>query len=152
MALKNWVPQIRKALDQAMADHIALTQGKLVQANPKDTGRMASSWFIGKDKPDLSARPADWSTPAKRKYAAKVTEGEIVKPGVTKIEVKEYTNKITFDGDWYISNNLPYSQRVAYDPIYAKGAPGGVQWFVTIARTQSKDIKKRITSQLRKIK
>tara|TARA_Y100000766_G_C18562718_1_gene438444 strand:+ start:53 stop:157 length:105 start_codon:yes stop_codon:yes gene_type:complete len=30
---------------------------------------MASSWFIGKDKPDLSVRPPDWSTPAKRKYS-----------------------------------------------------------------------------------
>ena len=152
MALKDWVPQVRKALDQAVTDHIVLTQSKLAQANPKDTGRMASSWFVGKDKPDLSVRPPDWSTPAKRKYAAKGTEGEIVQPGVTKLEVKEYRNKITFDADWYISNNLPYSQRVAYDPIYAKGAPGGVAWFVTIAKQQKKDIKKRITNQLRKIK
>ena len=53
MALKDWVPQVRKALDQALTDHIALTQGKLSQANPKDTGRMASSWFVGKDQPDL---------------------------------------------------------------------------------------------------
>ena len=67
MALKNWVPQIRKALDQVMTDHIALTQGKLVQANPKDTGRMASSWFVGKDKPDLSVRPPDRATPAKKR-------------------------------------------------------------------------------------
>jgi hypothetical protein len=50
MALKDWVPQVRKALDQAVTDHIVLTQSKLAQANPKDTGRMASSCFIGKDK------------------------------------------------------------------------------------------------------
>ena len=68
MALKDWVPQVRKALDQAVTEHIVLTQSKLAQANPKDTGRMASSWFIGKDQPDLSTRPPDWSTPAKRKY------------------------------------------------------------------------------------
>ena len=78
MALKDWVPQVRKALDQAVTDHIVLTQSKLAQANSKDTGRMASSWFIGKDKPDLTVRPENWSTPAKRKYSAKVTEGEIV--------------------------------------------------------------------------
>ena len=53
MALKNWVPNVKKALNQAMADHIVLTQSKLAQANPKDTGRMASSWFVGKDQPDL---------------------------------------------------------------------------------------------------
>ena len=43
MALKDWVPQVRKALDQALTDHIALRKGKLSQANPKDTGRMAST-------------------------------------------------------------------------------------------------------------
>ncbi len=61
MALKDWVPQVRKALDQAVTDHIVLTQSKLAQANPKDSGRMASSWFIGKDKPDLSVRPENKS-------------------------------------------------------------------------------------------
>ena len=68
MALKDWVPQVSKALDQALTDHIALTQGKLSQANPKDTGRMASSWFVGKDQPDLQVRDKDWGKPAKRKY------------------------------------------------------------------------------------
>ena len=153
MALKDWVPQVRKALDQAVTDHIVLTQSKLAQANPKDTGRMASSWFIGKDKPDLTVRPENWSTPAKRKYpGGKGTEGVIISPGVTKVELKESPNKITFDGDWYISNNLPYSWRVAFDPVYAKGAPGGVNWFTSIASQQRKDLQKRITSQLRKIK
>ena len=153
MALKNWVPQIRGALNQALTDHINLTQGKLAQANPKDTGRMASSWFIGKNEPDLDARPEDWSTPAKRKYPGGAgTEGVVVKRGVTKIEIKEYPGKITFDGDWYISNNLPYSHRVAFDPVYAKGAPGGVNWFTSIATQQRRDIQKRIISQLRKIK
>ncbi|WP_155105407.1 hypothetical protein [Prochlorococcus marinus] len=42
MALKDWGPQVRKALNQAMTDHIVLTQSKLAQANPIDTGRMAS--------------------------------------------------------------------------------------------------------------
>ena len=114
---------------------------------------MASSWFIGKDKPDLSTRPPDWSTPAKRKYIGeKGTEGVIISPGVVKLELKESPNKITFDGDWYISNNLPYSWRVAFDPVYAKGAAGGVNWFTSIASQQRKDLQKRITSQLRKIK
>ena len=45
MALKNWVPNVKKALDQAITDHIALTQSKLAQANPKDTGQMASNRF-----------------------------------------------------------------------------------------------------------
>ena len=37
---------------------------------------MASSWFIEKDKPDLSTRPLDWLTPANSKYpGGKGTEG-----------------------------------------------------------------------------
>jgi len=153
MALKDWVPQVRKALDQALTDHIALTQGKLSQANPKDTGRMASSWFVGKDQPDLQVRDKDWGKPAKRKYPGGVgTEGVIVEPGVMKLDIPYYQKKITSDSDWYISNNLPYAERVAYDPVYAKGAPGGVAWFTTIATQQKNDLKKRILKELGKIK
>ena len=153
MALADWSRKVSNALDQALAEHIVLTQSKLAQDCPKDTGRMASSFYVGKDKPNLTVRPDDWSTPAKRKYpGGKGTEGVIISPGVTKVELKESPNKITFDGDWYISNNLPYSWRVAFDPVYAKGAPGGVNWFTSIASQQRKDLQKRITSQLRKIK
>ena len=42
MALADQTRKVRKALDQALADHIVLTQSKLAQANPKDSGRMAS--------------------------------------------------------------------------------------------------------------
>ncbi len=46
MALKNWVPQIRKALDQAVTDHIVLTQSKLAQANPKDNGCLVPGFYV----------------------------------------------------------------------------------------------------------
>ena len=142
MALKDWVPQVRKALDQALTDHIALTQGKLSQANPKDTGRMASSWFVGKDQPDLQTRDENWGKPAKRKYSGGVgTEGVIVEPGVMKLDIPYYEKKITSDSDWYISNNLPYAQRVAYDPIYT-----------TIATQQKHDLEKQIKKRLEAIK
>ena len=52
----------------------------------------------------------------------------------------------------FISNNLPYANRVAYDPVYAKGAPGGAAWFTTIATQQKNDLKKRILKELGKIK
>ena len=42
MALKDWVLQVRKALNQSIAEHIVLTQSKLAQPNPKDTWSMAS--------------------------------------------------------------------------------------------------------------
>ena len=103
---------------------------------------MASSWFVGKDQLDLQVRDKDWGKPAKRKYPGGVgTEGVIVEPGVMKLDIPYYTKQITFDSDWYISNNLPYAQRVAYDPVYAKGAPGGVAWFTTIATQQKNDLK-----------
>ncbi len=52
--------KVSKALDQALADHFVLTQSKqLAQAFPKDTGRIASSFYVWKDKPDLSTRPLD---------------------------------------------------------------------------------------------
>ena len=57
---------------------------------------MASSFYVGKDKPNLTVRPDDWSTPAKRKYSGGVgTEGVIVEAGVTRIEIPFYSNKIT---------------------------------------------------------
>ena len=84
MALADWSRKVSNALDQALAEHIVLTQSKLAQDCPKDTGRMASSFYVGKDKPNLTVRPDDWSTPAKRKYSGGVgTEGVIVEPGVT---------------------------------------------------------------------
>ena len=113
---------------------------------------MASSFYVGKDKPNLTVRPDDWSTPAKRKYSGVGTEGVIVEPGVTRIEIPFYSNKITADSDWYISNNLKYANRVAYDPIYSKGAPGGQAWFTNIATQQKNKLSKRIEKHLRKIK
>ena len=153
MALADWSRKVSNALDQALAEHIVLTQSKLAQDCPKDTGRKASSFYVGKDKPNLTVRPDDWSTPAKRKYSGGVgTEGVIVEPGVTRIEIPFYSNKITMDGNWYISNNLKYANRVAYDPIYSKGAPGGQAWFTNIATQQKNKLSKRIEKHMRKIK
>ena len=39
------VPEIQEALDTALAGTLNLQQGSLAKANPKDTGRMAASWF-----------------------------------------------------------------------------------------------------------
>ena len=153
MALTDWVPQIRGALNQALTDHIKVTQSKLAQQSPKDTGRLASSWFIGKNQPDLKVREEPWGTPSKRTYpGGKGTEGVITKKGTMKVETEEYSGKITIDGDWYISNNLTYAQRCAFDPVYAKGAPGGANWFTAISTQQSHDLRKRIKKQMGYIK
>ena len=39
-------------------------------------------------------------------------------------------------------NNLKYVNRVAYDPIYSKGAPGGQSWFTNIATQQKNKLSK----------
>ena len=88
--LDQITPQIQKALDDALAGTLNLQQGELAKANPKDSGRMAASWNIGHNKPDLSVKPEGQQSP----------------------EPDAYEGKITFDGDWYISNNLPYAMPV----------------------------------------
>ena len=37
---------------------------------------------------------------------------------------------MTFDGSWFITNNVPYALRVAKDPTYGKGGRGfGSEWY-----------------------
>ena len=81
---------------------------------------MASSWQIGHN-----ARP----TPADR--------GEKWDSGGKGVKW-EYTGKITFEGNWYISNNVPYAQPVcllgSYPPNWGGEAPASIPkgWFTTI--------------------
>ena len=104
------VPEIQEALNTALAGTLNLQQGALSKANPKDTSRMAASWHIGQNSPDLSVAPENPSSP----------------------EPKAYSGKITFKGDWYISNNLPYSTIIAlnYSAAVMKAQK---DWFTAIA-------------------
>ena len=104
------VPEIQEALDTALAGTLTLQQGALSKANPKDTSRMAASWHIGHNTPDLSVAPENPSSP----------------------EPKAYSGKITFEGDWYISNNLPYSEIIALD-YSAAVMKAQKDWFTAIA-------------------
>lgn len=133
------IGDIQHGLDKALAEHLVLTQGQLGKDNPKDTGRMSSSWFIGHNQPDRSVRPENWGTPAKRD-----SKGKILVEGSKTYEQPEYTGRITYDGTWYISNNLPYAERVCYDPKWAKGGAGGVDWFTRIANQQVNKLNERI--------
>jgi hypothetical protein len=103
-------PEIQEALDKALSRTLNLQQGALSKSNPKDTSRMAASWHIGKNSPDLSVAPEN--------------------PGSA--EPKPYNGKITFEGDWYISNNLPYSTIIAlnYSAAVMKAQK---DWFTSIA-------------------
>ena len=98
------IDDIDDALDRATAQFLTNARSKLSAASPVLTGRLASSWNIGKNNPDLSAPP------------------ERDKPGP--IQLKPYGGTITYGGNWFIDSNLPYTFRAAYDPY--NGRRGGV--------------------------
>ena len=114
-------PAIKKALDEALTRTLNLQQEALNAQPPVDTGRMASSWQIGRNTPP---NPAD--------------RGENWNSGGVGVKW-EYAGKITFKGDWYISNNVPYAQPVcllgSYPPSWGGSAPTSIPrgWFTTIA-------------------
>jgi hypothetical protein len=96
---------------------------------------MASSWFIGKNNPDRSMRPEDWAPPQAKR-----------------VELPEYSGPIEYDGTWYITNNLPYAERVGLDPRWAKGGAGGTDWFTRIVNQQPRDFNKRAEKYLRRVR
>ena len=137
MAKKFKGPELVKEIDDAMnkglARFLILTQSKLSAANPVDTGRMASSWFIGKGVPDRSVAPE--------------------RDGPGEPSVTPYDGPITMDSDWWISNSLPYAERVALDPLWAKnGRRGGPDWFTRIENRLSQDAERAFDYFLRKVK
>ena len=113
--LTEHVPDIQEALDKALGEHSLKLQKQLGTDAPKDTGRFASSWFIGQDSPDRSVRGENWAESGDQRF---------VSPG--------YSGRIEYDGTWYVSNSLPYAERVAFDPIWAKGGATGEDWYTAI--------------------
>ena len=127
------VAEIDKALDKGLARFLKTTQDKLSAAAPVDTGRLASSWFVGKGVPDRDVPPE------------REGPGEPV--------VTPYSGEIKLDSDWYISSNLPYSERACFDPIWAKGGRrGGAQWFTGIVNNLDKDAERSFGYFLRQVK
>jgi hypothetical protein len=109
------VPGLQKALDTALAGTLNLQQGALAKACPKDTGRMASSFFVGQNTPPRETRPEGWG-----------------QPGEARVEIEEYSAKIEFDGTWYLSNAVPYAEYVAFN---YKPSAGKAQkdWYTSVA-------------------
>ena len=125
------VKEIDKQLDKAMAVFIFNTQSKLSAASPVLTGRLASSWFIGKNTPERYVEP----------------EHESLEINITRSYALE---EIKFDGTWYISSNLPYTYRAAFDPY--NGRRGGGDWFTRIENKLAKDAERAFDYYLRKVK
>lgn len=140
------IEQIDEALDKGMARFLILTQGKLSKNSPVDTGRAASSWFIGQGVPNRDV-PAPQGTPSTYKKGVKVKQG--VQGPITQVKPSQ---KITMESDWYISSNLDYSERICFDPKYSKGSRGGAGWFTKIANGLDKDAEKAFSYFLRKVK
>ena len=132
---KKWdgskvIKEIDEALDRATAQFLKNTRSKLSAASPVLTGRLASSWNIGRNQPDLSAPP------------------ERDAPGP--IQLKPFDGEITYGGNWFISSNLPYTQRAAIDPY--NGRRGGGDWFTRIENNLTKDADRIFQRELRKVK
>ncbi len=129
------IKEIEKAMNVSLRNLLFNTQSKLSKAAPVNTGRLASSFVLGKDFPNREFEP------------------ERDAPGPV-IVTRQYTkSEITIDANWYISNNLPYAYTVAYNPIYGKnGRVGGAAWYTTIANNIQRDANATFDRQLRKIK
>ena len=127
------VSEIDEALDKGLARFIINTQSKLAAASPVDSGRLASSWYVGKGVPNRDERPEDWA-----------------EPGAKRVEIEKPSMKITMDSDWWISNNLPYAERAAFDPY--NGRRGAGAWFTSIENRLAEDANRAFDYFLRKVK
>ena len=130
------VKEIDDALDKGLARFLINTQSKLSAASPLDSGRLASSWFVGKGVPNRSQRPENWA-----------------EPGEKRVEVEEPSGTITLDSDYFISNNLPYAEIAAFDPGYSGRRGGGAgDWFTKIQNNLARDAERSFDFFLRKVK
>ena len=128
------VKQIDEAIDKGLARFLINTQSKLSASSPVLTGRLASSWFISKGQPSK----------------AKAAERQ---RGTTRVSIEKYSGPITADDDWWITNNLEYARRAAFDPGYVGRRGGGAgDWFTAVVTGLPSDAQRSIDFFLRKIK
>ena len=129
------IREIDEAIDKGLARFLIKTQSKLNKRAPVDTGRFASSWFISKGVVDSE------SVAPEREAGTSQVDDPV-----------PYSGKITADADWWIQNNLPYAERVCFDPKWAKNGAGGAAWFTTIANNLEKQAERDLNYFLRKVK
>ena len=130
------VKEIDEALDKGLARFVINTQSKLSASSPVKTGRLASSWFVGKDTPNRDTRPEDWAP-----------------PGAKRVVIEKPNYKITIEDPQWISNSLPYAQRAAFDPGYVGVRGGGAgDWFTRIENNLPRDAERSFDYFLRKVR
>ena len=130
----NWGKEVLDAVDCGIRRTVINTQSKLVAASPISSGRLASSWMVGKNQPDESERGEDWAPPGAKRV-------EIARPK---------SETINAQADWYISNAVPYAYRSANDPY--QGRRGGGDWYSRIENSLERDLNREIKICLRKVK
>ena len=121
----DWV---KGQADLAFARHLKLQQDAYSAANPRASARMGVSWRTAQGSPDPSA-------------ASEGEYGDQLAP--------EYKGKITMDGDWFISNNVPYAWRVANDALWAKNGDGGPAWYTNISTQRRARLEEELRIQFR---
>ena len=103
-------PEIQKRLNKFTSGYVNGLQQQLAEAAPYETGRLASSWVVGKDTPNRYVEPE------------RETPGDVT--------ITEYPGEITFGPNWYISSNIEYAEVLCLDPSFPiKTAPK--DWFTS---------------------
>jgi len=100
---------LRKAADTLMAEIIITTQARLGSkaVSPIDSGRLRSSWFASEGSPSDAVPPEDANS-----------------PNTDAAELRVDSRK-----DYYLTSNLPYTQRVALEGhVVSKPA----NWFIDL--------------------
>ena len=132
------IDEILEAVDDATAQFVTNTQSKLSASSPVATGRLASSWFVNRQTPSGKEPPEE-------PWASKQDDE------APTIIVERYKGKITFGPDWVIDSNLPYSERAALDPRWAKGGRNnGAQWFTSIRDNLQRDANRVFSKAMKK--
>ena len=117
-----------KKVDKGIAELVLEVQSEVAFGAPVKTGRLSSSWFIGKNKPDRTVKP----------------EGEYPTP-----DLNEFDGDITINADWYISSNLPYSAIAALDPGYVGQIGGKGDWYTRVVNSLPARVNKVMEKNLR---
>ena len=103
--VNNIFRDIKAKADTLIAVVVLETDAKLKEESPVDEGTFQNSWRISEGEIDESVNAKGDTTP------------------------QNYSAKITADKDYYITNSLPYAQRLADG--HSKQAPSG--WIELIA-------------------
>lgn len=123
---KDLGPEIKKRLNKWQSDFVYALQEKLAEDAPYETGRLASSWKIGKDSPNRSVEPE------------RDTPGDVT--------LESFSGQITFGPQWYISSNIPYAETLALDPSFPIKTAAR-DWFTSIQNVKGKQIGQELFDQ-----